>query len=127
MMTAGVCFHGFPYSKACIGCGRSAVPEDRTGEPLHSGLTPELYAELAQKSWKANSANAESVAKAVFARNPIPPIVVALDGMPKFLAELQRDSFVLGFVACMEYWRLIAEAVDKEVAAEESLRGEVIQ
>jgi hypothetical protein len=87
-------------------------------------MTPELYAELAQKSWKANTANAEAVANAVFARNPIPPIVTVLDGMPKFLAELQRDSFTLGFVACMEYWRLIIDAVDKaETATEEGLRA----
>lgn len=64
-------------------------------------MTPTEIAELAAKCWKANAKHAEMIAEKAMEANDIPLVVTVLEGMPKFLADLQRDSFVLGFAAAI--------------------------
>lgn len=59
------------------------------------------YREIAERLWTANKASAEAVAKIAFSRHSIPPAVASLPGMPAFLADLQKLSFMQGVASLM--------------------------
>lgn len=71
-------------------------------------MTTNELAEVAGKLWKANEKNAETIAKQLFVKRSIPPIVAHLDGMAAFFADLQKQSFILGALSVL----CIADAED---------------
>jgi hypothetical protein len=64
-------------------------------------LTPKQYAEIAERFWEANQKNAVLIAEAVMKSHSLPPVVSSLPGMPAFLADLEKRSFLWGAIAVL--------------------------
>ena len=60
------------------------------------------YQELAKAAWKLNSDSAKGIAESAFARNRVSvPSVAAIPQFSALLADLQKTSFIHGFVAAL--------------------------
>lgn len=69
----------------------------------------DTIAAIAVQLWRSEKQPASQLAELVMKQNPIPPIVASLQGMDRFLADLQRRSFLHGASAALAYANALGE------------------